>query len=78
MQGFDQGMWDGIDCSVAFQVFFQKFSKAPALREILLRQEGLFDELASKDSIWGTGVDRSDAVKTDPSKWLGDNMWDGL
>jgi len=74
LKGFDQEMWDRIDCSVAFQVVFQKFSKTPELREILLRKEGLFAEMTSNDCNWGTGIDRSDPSKTDPSKWPGDNM----
>jgi len=74
LRGFDQDLWSRIDCSVAFQVVFQKFSKTPELKNILLKYEGLYAEMTSNDVNWGTGIDRRDPLKTDPSKWKGDNM----
>jgi len=74
LQGFDQDLWNRIDCSVAFQVVLQKFSKTLELKKILLKYEGLYAEMTSNDVNWGTGIDRWDPVKTVPSKWQGDNM----
>ena len=73
LQGFDQAMWDRIDCSVAFQVAFQK-NVNPELSKILFGRKGFFAEMTHRDSIWGTGKHREDDTANDPSTWPGCNM----
>ena len=74
VRGFDEATWKMVECSVAFEVVYQKFSKSPALKEILLKQDGQFAEMTSNDHNWGTGLDKADPDASDPSKWPGTNM----
>lgn len=74
LRGFDPDVWDRIDCSVAFQVVFQKFAKTPELKKILMKNQGLFAEMTENDVNWGTGMNWKDPSSKNPSKWPGTNM----
>eukprot|EP00930_Biecheleria_cincta_P059103 TRINITY_DN44865_c0_g1_i1.p1 TRINITY_DN44865_c0_g1~~TRINITY_DN44865_c0_g1_i1.p1 ORF type:complete len:263 (-),score=48.49 TRINITY_DN44865_c0_g1_i1:23-811(-) len=72
---FDQRLWERIECSVAFEVVFQKFSKLPELRtQLLATQDWLIAEATSNDKNWGTGLDKGDKRNQTPKQWQGTNM----
>ena len=74
---FDDVLWREIECSVAFEVVFQKFSKTDKLRKILLDHAGdktIFAEMTSKDVNWGTGMDIEADGCNIPANWPGSNM----
>lgn len=75
VQGFDDGLWAEIECSVAYAVVYQKFSKVKGLKEILLATEDwVLAEATSNDRNWGIGLDKGDTRTQDPKLWQGTNM----
>ena len=75
IQPFDQGLWNNLVLSVAYEVALQKFTQLRDLQEILLSTgDRMIAEMTSEDSIWGTGVDIGSTEAADASKWLGTNI----
>lgn len=75
VSGWDDALWARIECSVAYEVVFQKFLKCEGLCDTLLSTEDwLIAESTRNDSNWGTGLERDDADSDFPSRWPGTNM----
>jgi len=75
VQYWDEGIWDKIVCSVAYEVVYQKFLKVKGLKEILVATEDwVIAEATSNDVNWGIGLDIGDKRTQDPKLWQGANM----
>eukprot|EP00928_Gymnodinium_smaydae_P064839 TRINITY_DN48098_c0_g1_i1.p1 TRINITY_DN48098_c0_g1~~TRINITY_DN48098_c0_g1_i1.p1 ORF type:complete len:247 (-),score=62.92 TRINITY_DN48098_c0_g1_i1:90-785(-) len=72
---FDNNVWDRVVCSVAFEIVYQKFSKTPSIRGVLLGTgDRLIAEATRNDRNWGIGIDVGDARVLQPSMWQGYNI----
>ena len=72
---FDEGLWTKIVCSVAFQVVYQKFSKIPSLKKVLLSTgDRLIAEATRNDKNWGIGLNVGDSRVKSPAAWDGSNI----
>ena len=57
VQQFQQGVWDRMVCSVAYQAVCQKFRSDPKLRAILNSSgDAILAEATEDDVIWGIGI----------------------
>jgi len=75
VEGFDQDLWSEIECSVAYQVVYQKFEKTENLKKKLLATEDwVIAEATSNDRNWGIGLDRGDQRVHNPALWQGTNL----
>jgi len=75
VQGFNDGLWKSIECSVAYEVVYQKFLKVQELTSVLLSTEDwVIAEATSNDTNWGIGLDKGDERVNQPAQWKGTNM----
>ena len=72
VKGFEERKWMEKECSVAFQVVYQKFSKINALQDVLLSTEDfVLAEATSNDRNWGIGLDKGDKRAQNPHAVVG-------
>jgi ribA/ribD-fused uncharacterized protein len=75
VQGFNDDIWKSIECSVAYEVVYQKFLKVDEVRHVLLSTEDwVIAEATRNDSNWGIGLDVGDKLVHHPAQWPGTNM----
>lgn len=75
VQGWEEGLWDTVVCSVAFEVCYQKFSKTPSIQKVLLATgDRLIAEATVNDANWGIGINTGDPRVQRPAAWEGTNI----
>ena len=72
---FDQDIWDKNICNIAEEICLSKFSQNSNLKEILLSTETkMIAEAASRDKIWGIGMDIKNPNNQNKNEWKGTNI----
>jgi len=75
VRGWDEGLWNSVVCSVAFEVCYQKFSKTPSIQTVLLATgDRLIAEATVNDANWGIGINTGDPRVQTPAAWEGTNI----
>lgn len=75
VNNWDEGLWRRMVCFVAFQIVYQKFSKLPELRTVLLQTgDYLIADACRTDCKWGIGLEHSNPKTQVPSEWRGSNI----
>ncbi|KAL1640066.1 hypothetical protein SLS58_007333 [Diplodia intermedia] len=74
VEGFDEGVWDGIKSQVVEEGNYLKFTQNEALRKMLLDTgERELAEASKFDRVWGIGFAAADAAHTPREEW-GENL----
>lgn len=72
---FDSERWDAVRYEIVKAGNRAKYAQNPELKKALLDTgDSILAEASPKDRIWGIGMDRVDAAKTDPEDWPGQNL----
>lgn len=75
VQGFSEEIWREIECSVAFEVVYQKFLNVEELQaKLLATEDWILAEATANDRNWATGLDQRDQRNHNPPQWQGSNM----
>lgn len=75
VQRFNDDLWKNIECSVAYEVVYQKFLNVDSLKWVLLSTEDwVIAEATSNDANWGIGLDIGDERVHNPAQWKGTNL----
>ncbi|MNK57198.1 hypothetical protein D3C87_762510 [compost metagenome] len=76
VKNFDETIWKDASVKAVYDGNMAKFSQNPELRSILTNNKYkgmLFVEASPRDNVWGIGMSEKTAMKTNPSKWNGQN-----
>merc|ERR1712061_516770 len=68
---FNQTTWDQNVHDVAFEVVLQKFSSTESLRSLLLSTGDALIAEATKNLVWGIGLDINNPNLMSPETWTG-------
>jgi len=75
VRGFDAKTWDANRWRIVVDGNIAKFSQNRDLRDFLLSTgDRVLVEASPVDSIWGIGLDKSEALLTGPDLWPGLNL----
>ena len=75
VEGYDEDVWEGTRQLVAYRALKAKFSQNALLRERLLATgDAVLAECATKDRIWGIGMNRELAQRLPVEQWNGENL----
>ena len=72
---FDKKAWDAVKYDVVLKGNRAKFEQNPDLKQMLLNTgNAILAEASPKDTVWGIGLDASQAATTDVSEWPGQGL----
>ena len=75
VSNFNQGLWNNIVCSVAYQVLRQKFCQnKEAWKQLENTGQQIIVEASPTDFIWGAGMSTDHCNIKDPRTWKGTNI----
>ena len=75
VSGFDNAVWAPERHRILVTGLREKFGQNPVLKEQLLQTKGaILAEASPKDTIFGIGLDRKQALQSAPSQWPGENL----
>jgi len=74
VKGFDVNVWNAVADDIVYFANLGKFMQHCELKEKLLSTgDKIIVECAEYDSIWGIGLNITDALRTPPEMWKGSN-----
>jgi len=74
VKGYSDNVWDNCKFKVVVNGNYLEFTQNKEMRDILMNTgDRRIFEAAPKDSVWGIGLNETNAKKTDESKW-GQNL----
>lgn len=75
VKGYNEEIWVKHRVQYVTKGNYEKFKQNPDIKEVLLNTgDTIMSEMNPYDKIWATGLNESDKMATDPSKWTGLNL----
>ena len=75
VRGFDDAKWDTVKFKIVVKGNTLKFSQNSGFKTRLASTgDKIIVEASPHDKVWGIGLSKEDAIKTNPSDWPGQNL----
>ena len=74
VKNFDEEVWNQLKYQIMYEAVKAKFSNPILMKKLIDTKDKILVEASPYDKIWGIGLNETDAKKTLPTNWIGENL----